>query len=344
VHTVRFVQADEEHAAETVLLQEQVAGGSWRTVCRHRAQPAGVVDTLLEPVGVVGFDDGAAWDALFGADFLGSGYDLADTGDHIAVAMPVDQGPPLSFRNATAALAAMKFWDQRQYFTELDGQEAKVLSRNLDTATEAYDDIARTTFGGAFPSEWTAMMGVQRAKFREGSMMASALVQTGDTFLLAHSSAATGSDSFWSSGGDGEGRNMLGMQLMLLRDELAVPPRGGPGSWTEFISDLHDVSTGTALAKEAHEGIWRTLVRDAHDALAAQAFPEQKRLRCYAEAKDGGKSTFLQTLAMATPIVSARSEPESVKAVVPTKYSKSNKMSLACKGVTAYRTGYVVKV
>lgn len=336
VHTVNFVQADEEHAAETVLLQEQVADGSWRTICRHRAQPAGVVDKLLEPVGVVGFDD-AAWDALFGAGILGSNYDLTDIGDQVTVAMPVDQGPALSFRNATAALAAMKFWDQRQHFTELDGPEAHVLSQNLSITAasrgvpEAYDDIARktSTFGGVFASEWTAMMAVQRAKFRGGSMMASALVQTGDTFLLAHS-------------GDGQGRNILGMQLMLLRDELAVPPRGGPGSWTEFISDLHDVSTGAARGKEAREGIWRILVRDAHDALVAQKFPEQERPRCNAvnavqaekaEAKDAGKSTFLQMPAMEDkPIEAPRSEPESVKAAVPTKRSNRNKMSLAYQG------------
>jgi len=232
----------------------------------------------------------------------------------------------LSFRNATAALAAMKFWEQRQYFTELDGEEADVLSRSLSLLQQSRDDTERSTFGGTFASEWAAMMEVQRAKFRKGSILASALVQTGDTFLLAHSSAATGTDSFWSDSGDGEGKNLLGMQLMLLRDELADPPRGGHGSWKEFISELHDVNTGMALAKEACEEIWQNFVRDAHDALVAQAFPEKKQPR------RNGQPRFL------LPDGSTPYKPESFYAAAPAKYSKSNKMSLAHKG-----HGYVVK-
>ena len=55
-----------------------------------------------------------------------------------------------------------------------------------------------------------------RAKFTQIPDLKQLLLGTGDAELIAH----TGDDSYWGDGGDGSGKNMLGLILMDLRDEL----------------------------------------------------------------------------------------------------------------------------
>ena len=73
------------------------------------------------------------------------------------------------------------------------------------------------------------MWAVLEAKFCRGSEMATALLRTRDAFLLEHNSIQ-GRDNVWSDNADGEGTNWLGMQLMLLRDNLL-----GKQIWTSWI-------------------------------------------------------------------------------------------------------------
>lgn len=58
-----------------------------------------------------------------------------------------------------------------------------------------------------------------RAKFTQIPELRKLLLNTGDAVLVDHSDE----DSYWSDGGDGDGRNMLGVILMEIRDELRPP-------------------------------------------------------------------------------------------------------------------------
>lgn len=60
------------------------------------------------------------------------------------------------------------------------------------------------------------MLEALRAKFSQHPRLASLLLSTGDALLVEH----TTNDSYWADGGDGSGRNMLGILLMQVRAEL----------------------------------------------------------------------------------------------------------------------------
>ena len=66
------------------------------------------------------------------------------------------------------------------------------------------------------------MMDALRAKFTQHADLREILLGTGDAKLVEH----TENDSYWGDGGDGSGKNRLGILLMRLRDELraATPP------------------------------------------------------------------------------------------------------------------------
>lgn len=55
-----------------------------------------------------------------------------------------------------------------------------------------------------------------QAKFTQHAELREILLGTGDAVLVEH----TKNDSYWADGGDGSGRNMLGILLMRLRDEM----------------------------------------------------------------------------------------------------------------------------
>lgn len=54
------------------------------------------------------------------------------------------------------------------------------------------------------------------AKFTQHADLRGTLLSTGDSELIEH----TKNDRFWGDGGDGRGKNMLGILLMELRDRL----------------------------------------------------------------------------------------------------------------------------
>ena len=60
------------------------------------------------------------------------------------------------------------------------------------------------------------MLRALRAKFGQHPELASLLLSTGDAVLVEH----TTNDGYWADGGDGTGRNMLGILLMRVREEL----------------------------------------------------------------------------------------------------------------------------
>ena len=62
------------------------------------------------------------------------------------------------------------------------------------------------------------MTEVVRAKFMQHADVRATLLSTGDAQLIEH----TENDSYWADGGDGRGKNMLGVVLMRVREELLV--------------------------------------------------------------------------------------------------------------------------
>ena len=66
------------------------------------------------------------------------------------------------------------------------------------------------------------MLDALRAKFTQHEEPRALLLATGDARLVEH----TDNDSYWADGGDGKGKNRLGVLLMRLRQELRAAAPG----------------------------------------------------------------------------------------------------------------------
>lgn len=60
------------------------------------------------------------------------------------------------------------------------------------------------------------MLQAFRMKFSQNPEIAKELLATGDAILIEH----TRNDDYWADGGDGSGKNKLGLLLMQVREEL----------------------------------------------------------------------------------------------------------------------------
>mmetsp|Transcript_46396 Transcript_46396/g.84932 ORF Transcript_46396/g.84932 Transcript_46396/m.84932 type:complete len:440 (-) Transcript_46396:43-1362(-) len=200
-------------------------------------------------IGVVAFyypDKNAPCDDLCKAYFLGNFWDDGEL-------LSMEGG---TYRVAEGAFQALKFWEYRHQFSDLDGGEVFSLKKQL----EATQHVDRSYHG--LGSNWRAMQGVLRAKFRVGSRLADALLATGDTYLVEHNSTP-GRDLIWSDNHVGNGKNWLGMQLMLLRDALR-DQRESSGSWTDFIENVCLIDLETGMPKSGTGGqAWSLTVQAA---------------------------------------------------------------------------------
>ncbi|CAJ1432603.1 unnamed protein product [Effrenium voratum] len=153
--------------------------------------------------------------------------------------------PFAQFENAEAAFQSLKYWGHKEQFQTLSGEEAFQLSRSLRRSTPM-----DASYGG-YGSNWMAMQHVLRQKFQDEELR-EMLVATGSLFLLEHN-PVRGRDAIWSNNNDGSGTNWLGMQLMLLRDELQ-----GQALWTGWLQQHVNLSTGEPLGSA-----WPQLVHSA---------------------------------------------------------------------------------
>jgi hypothetical protein len=64
----------------------------------------------------------------------------------------------------------------------------------------------------------TVMYKAVKAKFLQHADMKLVLLNTGSSPIIEH----TSNDNYWADGGDGSGKNMLGIILMRVRDELRL--------------------------------------------------------------------------------------------------------------------------
>ena len=89
----------------------------------------------------------------------------------------------------------------------------------LATPREAFNYVR--THKSSVRSDWEnvkddIMLKACMAKFQQHLRLMELLLSTGDRTLVEH----TENDSYWGDGGDGTGRNQLGITLMKVRDSL----------------------------------------------------------------------------------------------------------------------------
>jgi len=101
-----------------------------------------------------------------------------------------------------------------------------------------------------------------------------ALLRTDDAFLVGHNAGASG-DWVWSNNGKGgDGANWMGLQLMLIRDEL----QGAGLAWTRYIQGPCgvDITTGR-LRRHVRFDAWQAAVCAATRALVEELGPPADR-------------------------------------------------------------------
>lgn len=240
-------------------------------------------------MGIIGFyypDKEEEWDRICGAGFLGNFWDVSPELIELIATAPDGKRTKNSFRNAEAAFQALKFWEHAAIFKKATGSESYQLSKDA-SGGDVYQDRTYAGFG----SNWKGMQAVLMAKFRPGTVMASALAHTGDAFLLEHNSTP-GRDSIWSDNCDGEGKNWLGLQLMLVRDQII-----GRSEWSAYIRGLIDVdSVDAGKPRSKSKGTeWQQTVRQATQALVQETRrrrPSCRRRGCSRPTWNGRQGEF----------------------------------------------------
>ncbi len=113
----------------------------------------------------------------------------------------------IKYRSSEAAYQAQKCSteEERIRFSQLSSAEAKRL-RDSFKPRQCWDD-----------EKIQIMVEIVRAKFRQNPDLAERLLATGDEPLVERNSWG---DTFWGTDMDGNGENMLGRILMLIRKEL----------------------------------------------------------------------------------------------------------------------------
>jgi len=236
----------------------QVATESLRAPSKQKLEPQATAVLFRDPrpgahgasTGLLGFGSlhgpEEAWDRLCKAGFLGNGFDIGPGGMELEA--PARESLRHQFRTSEAAMQALRFWSIAEEFSDLGGDAAMKRSAQL----QGREDVSYAGFG----SSWKAMQAVIAAKFNSTSPLTEALRKTGDAFLLHHQNRP-GQDKVWSDDCSGEGTNWLGLQLLLLRDQIS-----GEKRWTEYISSLIDTDSGRPRSGRKGQ-LWQATVRAA---------------------------------------------------------------------------------
>lgn len=222
-------------------------------------------------MGIVSFscwDQDCIIDAVFSAGCLGiADDDWMDEG--LTLEAPVAPGAPVTFRSSEAAFLATQHWPLAEQFASVSTDEARDLAHSL-----GHKDATYAGFGSA----WASMLAVQNAKFKD-PFFAAALLCTQDSLLIAsdddgpraaYARASLGSEQSqvdvargWCVGPDGSGLNLLGVQLMLVRQRLSKKWR-----WGWFVQDFLDLNTGECRRAERVK-VWTDSLRRAWSAVDA---------------------------------------------------------------------------
>lgn len=164
------------------------------------------------------------WDDIYNAPFFGNFWES-----------PVTITPPGlpsgSFHTAEAAFQATKWWQneniRQQFETALTGDDAFHIRNHAGP---------QTNHNWAGFGRIGAMEAVLQSKFQD-SKLAAALSETGDAYLLEHSSSSH-REGFWSDKCDGSGENQLGLALMRLRSQLLNNPIPSYPAMADFTQNV----------------------------------------------------------------------------------------------------------
>ena len=236
------------------------------TIADPRRSDSGAAGT----VGVIAFyhpGKDTEWDERCGCGFLGNFADLERLGGlALTATAPGGEGRTHHFRTSETAYQALKFWDRAAKFEPLDADAAFRLK-----GSAGFKGNEDWTMGG-YGSRWQAMVAVLCGKFAMGSELADMLLATGDAFLLEHNSVH-GRDTTWSNNAVGDGKNWLGMALMVVRDRLRGDDmegvRGeGPDTWSQWlVSECGiDPGAGPGSGKTSDHPVWQAVVLAATEA------------------------------------------------------------------------------
>ena len=105
---------------------------------------------------------------------------------------------------------------QAQKFSGSEHEEQIRLAKSPSLAARMGRSRARPLRADWEDVKIDVMRQALRAKFTQHEALAKTLLCSGDRPLVEH----TARDRFWGDGGDGSGKNMLGLLLMELRAEL----------------------------------------------------------------------------------------------------------------------------
>jgi uridine kinase/predicted NAD-dependent protein-ADP-ribosyltransferase YbiA (DUF1768 family) len=213
-------------------------------------------------IGTIGFyfpGSEESYDKKFGGGFMGNFWDTGRDG--ISVKPPGNKTRKF-FSNAEAAFQALKFWPRVDDFTNASASEA--------FKKKKYFGVEADFAYAGFKSNWLGMWAVLKSKFRRGSECANKLKDTGDAYLLEHNNK-DGKDAIWSNNKVGDGKNWLGLQLMLIRDFNNNKNKSDENTWTYFIRETCGIDTeNTGEVKpgqEQKERTWQNLVLEATKAV-----------------------------------------------------------------------------
>jgi len=195
------------------------------------------------------------WDEICGAGLFGNFHQHNDIAIVLSPPEPkiiqsqVAEKKKATFYNAEAAFQGLKFWRNIDDFEAAksgqDAYNAKKSSakfnsaKELDGETDNFGFMGDLTYSGFEQGEgtgsWYSMGAILRQKYGSSgapTRIGRILMETGDAYLLEHRQGKWG-DKTWSDGGPkANGQNWLGMQIMLIRDELT-----GNSKWTKYIQD-----------------------------------------------------------------------------------------------------------
>lgn len=202
-----------------------------------------------------------------------AGGNFYEDGHTLSVAPPGKWGSAKKFTNAEAAFQALKSWHTAHRFRHADGNEAFNLKRAIRSPDFKY---------AGYGSNWAGMMAVLEVKFSNdtyGSRQSRrCLLATKDAFLM-ETNVKAGRDNVWSNNYLGDGKNWLGLQLMLLRDNIAaVEDRSHQSKWTTWLVE-GPVGLDVLTGKFRREKMWQLTVLEATNNLK-QALVEKKYNEC----------------------------------------------------------------
>lgn len=138
-----------------------------------------------------------------------------------------EHGYMSNFANYSVKMGRKVYKTSEHYYQsqKYKGTKWETKVRNAKSPMEAAN-IGRDK-DGPIRKDWetvkdNVMREVVEAKFRQHPELAKQLLETGDAKLVEH----TENDFYWADGGNGTGKNMLGIILMEVREKLRAESKG----------------------------------------------------------------------------------------------------------------------